>query len=246
MINSQRFKKNTYLLRYEPFKKFFKFFIKHTAGRNNQGKITLFSKSFKKKTATTNMYFKPWDNRTFINCNIFRNKKKLYGLNKHIGGSISIQPYINGVSIGQHMFVSNLPQKFWKNTLPGNFIILRFLPKHSVFSNILLYGYKKYATANGTFCQVIEHFFDYKLVRVSLPSKTTKIVSALCFVILGRNSQIDHKYNKLAKAGVRILLGSKPKSRGVARNPVDHPHGGRTKTNQPEVSIWGWVAKRNK
>jgi ribosomal protein L2 len=29
-------------------------------------------------------------------------------------------------------------------------------------------------------------------------------------------------------------------------NPVDHPHGGRTKTNQPEKSIWGWVAKRNK
>ena len=43
-----------------------------------------------------------------------------------------------------------------------------------------------------------------------------------------------------------MVSGFKPKVRGVARNPVDHPHGGRTKTNQPEVSIWGWVAKRNK
>ena len=46
-------------------------------------------------------------------------------------------------------------------------------------------------------------------------------------------------YNITGKAGTRVLFGSKPKVRGVARNPVDHPHGGRTKTNQPEVSIWG-------
>lgn len=48
------------------------------------------------------------------------------------------------------------------------------------------------------------------------------------------------------KAGFLKIVGKKSKVRGVARNPVDHPHGGRTKTNQPEVSIWGWVAKRNK
>jgi large subunit ribosomal protein L2 len=58
-------------------------------------------------------------------------------------------------------------------------------------------------------------------------------------VILGRNTQTDKKFKVLGKAGTRILSGKKPKVRGVARNPVDHPHGGRTKTNQPEVSIWG-------
>jgi len=39
------------------------------------------------------------------------------------------------------------------------------------------------------------------------------------------------------------IRGRKSMVRGVAMNPVDHPHGGRTKTNSPEVSIWGWVAK---
>lgn len=34
--------------------------------------------------------------------------------------------------------------------------------------------------------------------------------------------------------------------RGVAKNPVDHPNGGRTKAKQPELSPWGWIAKRNK
>lgn len=104
----------------------------------------------------------------------------------------------------------------------------------------------KYATSNGTFCQVLEIFHDYNLVKVVLPSKKTKIVSGWNFVILGRNSKRDFRFNRLSKAGVRMLSGKKPKVRGVARNPVDHPHGGRTKTNQPEVSIWGWVAKRNK
>jgi large subunit ribosomal protein L2 len=33
--------------------------------------------------------------------------------------------------------------------------------------------------------------------------------------------------------------------RGVAMNPIDHPHGGRTKTNKPEVSPWGWVTKHS-
>lgn len=55
--------------------------------------------------------------------------------------------------------------------------------------------------------------------------------------MLGRNSKQDHRFNILGKAGTNIVFGIKPKVRGVARNPVDHPHGGRTKTNQPEVSI---------
>lgn len=68
----------------------------------------------------------------------------------------------------------------------------------------------------------------------------------MCFVISGRNSKQDYKFNRLGKAGLNYLMGKKPNVRGVAKNPVDHPHGGRTKTNQPEVSPWGWVAKRNK
>jgi large subunit ribosomal protein L2 len=74
------------------------------------------------------------------------------------------------------------------------------------------------------------------LVKITLPSKQTKLVSGWNFVLVGRNAQQDFKYNRLGKAGINYLLGKKPKVRGVAKNPVDHPHGGRTKTNQPEVS----------
>ena len=64
-------------------------------------------------------------------------------------------------------------------------------------------------------------------------------LSGLCFILLGKNSQQKQKFCIIGKAGTNIKKGIKPKVRGVARNPVDHPHGGRTKTNKPEVSIWG-------
>jgi len=182
----------------------------------------------------------------FILKTIYQSSKRLVGLSKHINGSLSTLPYVYGSNIGQQMFASNLPQNFWKNSLPGSFVLLKFLPKFSIFSNIFLNSKRKYTTSNGTFSQVIDTFADFNLVKLSLPSKTTKIISGLNFVIMGRNSSIFNKYIKDAKAGVNILKGFKPKVRGVARNPVDHPHGGRTKTNSPEVSIWGWIAKRNK
>jgi len=52
--------------------------------------------------------------------------------------------------------------------------------------------------------------------------------------MLGRNSNILPKGILVGKAGVNIIRGFRPSVRGVAKNPVDHPHGGRTKTNAPE------------
>ena len=187
-----------------------------------------------------------WDDKLITVVSIIRNKKKLSMICKHITGSLSIRPFVLGVSIGQKTFSSNLPKKFWVNNLPGGFVILKFLPRYSIFSNLFIKNLCKYALANGTYCQVLEIFTDFNLIKVTLPSKQVKIVSGWNFVMLGRNSKQDHRFNILGKAGTNIVFGIKPKVRGVARNPVDHPHGGRTKTNQPEVSIWGWVAKRNK
>lgn len=161
-------------------------------------------------------------------------------------GSVSVQPYIDGTFINQKIFSSNLPKNFWNNNLPGNIVILKFLTKFTIFSNVCSSGIKKYALSNGTFCQLLDFYRDINIVKITLPSKTTKILSGWNYVILGRNSQVDSCYNRQGKAGINIIKGKKPKVRGVARNPVDHPHGGRTKTNQPEVSIWGWIAKRNK
>ena len=244
---TQRFKKSNFLIKFNTIKKYFRFFLKNNSGRNNNGRITVYSKGLKKKAYST-IFFKTnlWDNRLTIINSIIRSKKKLIILNKHVSGSISLKPYISGTFIGQQTFTSNLPKKFWINKLPGNLVMLKFLTKFSIFSNIFLNSFNKYALSNGTFCQVLDLFLDFNLIKIILPSKKVKIISGWNFVILGKNSLGGYKYNRLGKAGVNFFFGKKSKVRGVARNPVDHPHGGRTKTNQPEVSIWGWVAKRNK
>lgn len=64
-------------------------------------------------------------------------------------------------------------------------------------------------------------------------------------VSLGRASNIFYKNQFFSKAGYNRNLGIRPSVRGVAMNPVDHPHGGRTKTNSPEVTPWGKVTKKN-
>lgn len=207
----------------------------------------MFSKGLKKKSSTLpNITPVLWDKNLSTVVSIFRNKKKLFNLNKHLTGSFSIRPYIQGVSLGQKMYTSSLPKNYWVNNLPGNLVFLKFLTKFTLFSNVFLKNIKKYSLSNGTYCQLLDYFHDYNLCKITMPSKKIKIISGWNFVVLGKNAQSEFKYKRFCKAGINFFLGKKPKVRGVARNPVDHPHGGRTKTNQPEVSIWGWVAKRNK
>lgn len=71
---------------------------------------------------------------------------------------------------------------------------------------------------------------------LSLPSGKEQRVPLTAVAVLGRNSNIKHKREIVGKAGANRASGIRPTVRGVAMNPVDHPHGGRTKTSQPEVS----------
>jgi large subunit ribosomal protein L2 len=96
-----------------------------------------------------------------------------------------------------------------------------------------------YAKASGTFCQLRDILSDVNMCKVLLPSGIIKITSLNTFVTIGRCSNIFNSKVVYGKAGSLMFKGKKPKNRGVARNPVDHPHGGNTKTNSPEVSPWG-------
>jgi len=115
-------------------------------------------------------------------------------------------------------------------------VLLLFVKKFTIFHNLVERGKSKYAKANGTFCQVLDVFSDLKLIKVKLPSNSVKLIKAVSFATLGRCANVQHNKEVLGKAGTLLYRGIKPKVRGVAMNPVDHPHGGRTKTNKPEVS----------
>lgn len=246
VTNSLRFKKSMFLVRFKKIFKKFKIFTKNNAGRNNSGVLTIYSKGFKKNKNTTVTFSVIWDRYIYRVVSFFRNKKKIFSLCKHTSGSLSIVPNILGVEINQRAFSTILPKKYWVNNLPGSYVLLKFLDKFCIFSNICINNYSKVSVSAGTFCQLIDFYLDFNLIKISLPSKKCIFVSGYRFVLLGRNSQQQKKFCFIGKAGTCVNLGFKPKVRGVARNPVDHPHGGRTKTNKPEVSIWGWVAKKNK
>ena len=124
--------------------------------------------------------------------------------------------------------------------------MIYFLKKFTLFNNLSNKKKTLYARANGTFCQITDIYRDLNLVKIKLPSNQFKIISIFNFVTLGRCSNIYSNKQVIGKAGMLKYRGLKPKVRGVAMNPVDHPHGGRTKTNKPEVSPWGWVTKKNK
>ena len=85
------------------------------------------------------------------------------------------------------------------------------------------------------------------LCTIRLPSGQHQLLDLRCRATIGSVSNIDHKTRKLKKAGHSRWLGIRPVVRGVAMNPIDHPHGGgegRTKGGRPSVSPWGKPAKR--
>ncbi len=83
-------------------------------------------------------------------------------------------------------------------------------------------------------------------VTLRLPSSEMRMVFGECYATIGQLGNFDHMNVNLGKAGVSRYLGRRPAVRGIAMNPIDHPHGGgegKTGTGRNPVSPWGKPAK---
>jgi len=92
----------------------------------------------------------------------------------------------------------------------------------------------------GSGASVVAKEGDYVTLR--LPSTEVRRIHKDCMATIGQIGNTDHELRSLGKAGVSRWLGKRPKVRGVAMNPVDHPLGGgegRTSGGRPPVSPWG-------
>lgn len=101
-----------------------------------------------------------------------------------------------------------------------------------------------YSRAAGVYSILLTKDLIYG--KVKLPSGEERLFDLNCFITLGIPSNIHNKFNKKYKAGTNRLLNKRPIVRGVAMNPVDHPHGGgqgKTKGGRPSVSPWGKLTK---
>jgi large subunit ribosomal protein L2 len=129
---------------------------------------------------------------------------------------------------------------------PGNTLPLKAIPLGTIIHNIELKIGKgaQLARSAGTFAQLMAK--DGKYAQVKLPSGEVRMVLQDCKATIGQVGNIDHENVKIGKAGRSRWLGKRPKVRGVAMNPVDHPHGGgegRTSGGRHPVTPWGIPTK---
>jgi len=122
--------------------------------------------------------------------------------------------------------------------LPGNCLKIRHIPPGTMVHNLELYpgrGGQAVRTA-GASAQLLSKEGDFALVK--MPSGEVRKFSVDCKATIGQVGNLDHENETFGKAGRTRWLGKKPTVRGVAMNPVDHPHGGgegRVKGNHPQT-----------
>lgn len=125
---------------------------------------------------------------------------------------------------------------------PGNALPLRYIPVGTVVHNVELKpgGGGKMARSAGTSVQLVAKEGDFATLR--LPSTEMRRVPIDCRATVGEVGNAEAELVKIGKAGRNRWKGVRPQTRGVAMNPVDHPHGGgegKTSGGRHPVSPWG-------
>jgi len=128
----------------------------------------------------------------------------------------------------------------------GNALPLRRIPLGAVIHNLELSPGRggQVARSAGTSAKLIGK--EGKRAHIRMPSGEVRIFNVECRATIGEVGNPDHKNVKSGKAGRIRHMGRKPHVRGVAMNPVDHPHGGgegRARVGRPQVSPTGKLAK---
>ncbi len=132
---------------------------------------------------------------------------------------------------------------------PGNAMPLKNIPIGTILHNVELKAGKggQLARAAGAYVQLVGKDSGY--AQIKLRSGELRLVRAECMATVGAVSNQDHQNENLGKAGRKRWKGIRPTVRGVAMNPVDHPHGGgegKTSGGRHPVTPWGVPTKGKK
>lgn len=132
---------------------------------------------------------------------------------------------------------------------PGNALPLKKIPDGTWVHNVEMKIGKggQLVRSAGNYAQVMAHEGRYVLLK--LPSGELRRVLDGCWASIGQVGNTDASHIKLGKAGRKRWMGIRPTVRGVAMNPVDHPHGGgegRTSGGRHPVTPWGVPTKGKK
>ena len=143
-----------------------------------------------------------------------------------------------GIEVGDKMIVSEKAE-----LKAGNRVALKNVPVGTmVFAVETKVGVgAKFARSAGNGIEVVAH--DNGMVNLKMPSSEIRKVSDECFATIGEASNEHHKLVTIGKAGRARKMGRRPRVRGSAMNPVDHPHGGGEgkagRGRRRQVTKWG-------
>lgn len=204
---------------------------------NKQKFITVKTHIFKvtKNNIVLDYILNNFINKKYVVIKNYYNLLNTYPKTNLIYPGFTINKFINNIKL------SNLEYYF------NSFITLISVPiNFSIFYIFNINNFKPtYSLSDG--CNAVRKKLlkKTKFILVMLPSKKIKycLTNTLCLFSPNKSNK-----NKLVsgKFGLSLTKSKKLVVRGVAKNPIDHPNGGRTKAKQPEKSPWGWVAKLNK
>jgi len=132
---------------------------------------------------------------------------------------------------------------------PGNAMPMKNMPVGTIIHNVEMKPGKggQMARSAGTYAQLVGRDAGYALLK--LASGEVRMVRSECMATIGAVSNPDQQNIVIAKAGRARWLGIRPTTRGVAMNPIDHPHGGgegRTSGGRHPVTPWGKPTKGKK
>lgn len=149
-----------------------------------------------------------------------------------------------GLQVGQTILASSEA-----DIVVGNCLPLKNIPVGTMIHNIELRPGKggQMARSAGAGAQIMAKEGEYAHLR--LPSGEMRLVLTECRATIGQVGNIDHANVSIGKAGRSRWLGKRPHVRGVAMNPVDHPHGGgegKTSGGRHPVTPWGVPTKGHK
>jgi len=214
-----------------------------TGGRNNNGRITTRFRGGGHKRAYRVVDFRRAKHQPAVveRIEYDPNRTGFIALIKYEDGErayiLCPQRLAEGDSIvaGEHVDVK-----------PGNAMPAGNIPIGSIVHNIEIKIGKggQLARSAGTYAQIVGRDGDYVILRLN--SGEQRLVHGRCMATLGAVSNPDHMNISIGKAGRNRWKGLMPHNRGITMNPVDHPHGGRTKGGGHPVTPWGFPTKGKK
>ena len=221
--------------------------LSSSGGRNNYGRVTSHHRGGGHKRSYRKIDFKrrKWDvEATVERLEYDPNRTAFIALIKYADGELSYILAPQRIAAGDKVIASAAA-----DIKPGNAMPLRAIPVGSIIHAIEMKPEKgaQIARSAGAYAQLVGRDGAYSIIRLN--SGEQRLIHGSCMATIGAVSNPDNSNTNKGKAGRNRWLGRRPNVRGVAMNPVDHPHGGgegRTSGGRHPVTPWGKPTKGKK